>query len=71
MVVNNSVAIGVKLATERDVPNRDLVLDAKCDLGTGRAWSDRVIDGRKHFVVIAPSSVFGQATRTARRIVFS
>ena len=70
LLLSKSGAIGVKLSPDRDVPNRDLVLDVKCDLGTGRAWSDRPKGERKHFVVVAPSTVFGQSTNAARRVVF-
>lgn len=70
LLLNNPGAIGVKLSPDRDFPNRDLVLDVQCDLGAGRAWSDRPNGDRKHFVVVAPSTVFGQQPRAARRVVF-
>jgi Ca-activated chloride channel family protein len=70
LVLNNPAAIGVKLSRDRDVPNRDLVLDVKHDLGTGRAWSDRACNDRKHFAAVVPSTVFGQQTTTMRRVVF-
>ncbi len=59
-------ATGVKLSPDRDVPNRDLVLDVNCDLGTGRAWADGSGGGRKHFAAVVPSTAFGQPTRARR-----
>ena len=70
LLLNHGGAIGVKLAPERDVPNRDLVLEVKCDLGTGRAWSNRPDGDRKHFAAVVPSTVFGWQTIAARRVVF-
>ncbi|HEY6987833.1 MAG TPA: VWA domain-containing protein [Bryobacteraceae bacterium] len=70
VLLNNATAIGVKLSPDRDVPNRDLVLDVKCNLGAGRAWSDRPDGDRKHFAVVVPSTVFGRQAKAARRIVF-
>lgn len=69
-VLLNSGRVGVKLSPERDVPNRDLVLDVKCDFGPGRAWSEPPRTGRKYFALLAPSTTFSQATRDARKIVF-
>jgi Ca-activated chloride channel homolog len=70
VLLKDRAAIGVKLSPDRDVPNRDLVLDVKCDLSTGCAWSDRPSGDRKHFAVVVPSTAFGQPVRTARRVVF-
>ena len=70
VLLNDLDGIGVKLSPDRDVPNRDLVLDVKHDLGTGRAWSDRASSDRKHFAAVVPSTVFGQQTRRTRRVVF-
>lgn len=60
----------MKLSPDRDIPNRDLVLDVKHNLGTGRAWSDRAGSDRKHFAAIVPSTAFGQAIARTRRVVF-
>ncbi len=70
VLLKNPAAIGVRLSPDRDVPNRDLVLDIKCELGMGRAWSDRSSGDRKHFVIVVPSTTFGQQRRAARRIAF-
>ncbi len=70
VVLNDNAAVGVKISPARDVPNRDLVLEVKCELTGGRAWSDVPNGDRKHFAVIAPSTVFGRALPTARRVVF-
>lgn len=70
LILNDSAGIGAWLSLDRDIPNRDLVLDVKCDWGAGRAWSDKNIGDRKHFAVIAPSTAFGQPKKTSRRVVF-
>ena len=70
VLLHDHSGIGVKLSPDRDVPNRDLVLDVKRDWGVGQAWSDRISDGRRHFALVVPSSVFGPSVRTIRRVVF-
>ncbi|HUQ91344.1 MAG TPA: VIT and VWA domain-containing protein [Bryobacteraceae bacterium] len=54
----------VSLAREKDVPNRDLVLDAK------RAWvKPEVLGGDGQFVATIPSTTFGANPDTRRRVV--
>ncbi len=62
--------VNARLCPDRDVPDRDLILDVKQPSSTGRAWSDRSCDGRKHFAVIAPSTLFGEKKTAPRRTVF-
>jgi Ca-activated chloride channel family protein len=70
VLLHDRTGVGVKLSPEQDVPNRDLVLDVKRDCGVGQAWSDRVAEGRTHFTVVVPSSIFGPPAGTIRRVVF-
>ncbi len=62
--------VNAKLCPDRDVPDRDLILDVKQPSSMGRAWSDRSCEGRKHFAVIAPSTLFGEKKTAPRRTVF-
>ena len=70
MALGDPSMVGVNLSPDRDVPNRDLVLDVSRDFGGGQAWSDRPSGKRKHFGLIVPSSALGQKTEQARRVVF-
>jgi Ca-activated chloride channel family protein len=54
----------VALAQESDVPDRDLVLDARY-----AAVSTQVLAAEGHFAAVVPSSAFGANPRTARRVV--
>lgn len=56
----------VSLAPEKDVPDRDLVLDVR----TAEPVSG-VVGGAGHFALVVPSSAFGQAEGGPRRIVFA
>jgi Ca-activated chloride channel family protein len=53
----------VTLAPERDVPNRDLVLDVDFE-GAGV----QTMSGKGSFAVVVPSRAFGESRQTARRI---
>lgn len=66
----NENCFTAKLCADREMPNRDLVLDVKQHWGTGVAWADRRVNGRKHFAVVAPSIVFGEKKVEPRRVVF-
>ena len=60
----------VMLARERDVPNRDLVLDVR----TREAWSGVLAglcrQGKGHFAVVIPSPRFGARSEEPRSVVF-
>jgi len=60
----------VMLARERDVPNRDLVLDVR----TREAWSGTLAglcrQGQGHFAIVIPSSRFGARPEEPRSVVF-
>jgi Ca-activated chloride channel family protein len=60
----------VLLARGKDLPNRDLVLDARSKTVAPETIGGRSRDGKLHFVGIIPSSSFGEAPASGRRIVF-
>lgn len=59
----------VALAAEKDVPNRDLVLDTRFKSIEPQVLAGRTKDGNCRFVAIIPSSSFGANTETPRRVV--
>jgi Ca-activated chloride channel family protein len=66
----------VSLATAKDVPNRDLVLDVRTGEGEAGVISGTGKDGKGHFAAVAPSAAFkaeaegGKVDDEPRRIVF-
>lgn len=60
----------VRLAPERDVPDRDLVLDVRLRERYQGVLAGTGNDGRGRFAAVIPSTSFGEAPRGARRIVF-
>lgn len=60
----------VSLATEKDVPNRDLVLDINSKEPVSTVVGGIGKDKRGHFAVVVPSTAFGNIETEARRIVF-
>ena len=59
----------VTLATEKDVPNRDLVLDAHLKIVEPQMLAGRDKEGNGRFAAIIPSSSFGINPNTPRRVV--
>jgi Ca-activated chloride channel family protein len=60
----------IALATAKDVPNRDLVLDARFKSVEPQVLASRDRkDGKVRFAAIVPSSSFGAATGAQRRVV--
>ena len=59
----------VALAAERDVPNRDLVLDVRFKEIASQVLSGATGDGVRSFAAIVPSTLFGVSPKTARRTV--
>ena len=59
----------VALAAEKDVPNRDLVLDTRFKSIEPQVLAGRTKDGNCRFAAIVPSSSFGANTETPRRVV--
>ncbi|HON08428.1 MAG TPA: VIT domain-containing protein, partial [Verrucomicrobiota bacterium] len=60
----------VSLAPEKDVPNRDLVLDINSKEPVSTVVGGIGKDKRGHFAVVVPSTAFGNIETEARRIVF-
>jgi len=60
----------VELATDADVPNRDLVLDVRQDQPFRGVLAGVTPQGTQEFCAIVASSAFGMATPAPRRIVF-
>ena len=59
----------VTLAAEKDVPNRDLVLDVRFKEIAAQVLSGETGPGVRSFAAIVPSTVFGTRPKTARRTV--
>lgn len=59
----------VALARERDVPNRDLVLDVRFKETASQVLSGAAGNGVRCFAAIVPSTLFGASPKTARRTV--
>ncbi len=59
----------VALAPEKDIPNRDLVLDAHFSAVTPQVLGGRSSDGTRRFAAIVPSPGFGSNPNTPRRTV--
>ena len=59
----------VALAAEKDVPNRDLVLDARFRSIEPQVLAGRDKKGTGRFAAIVPSASFGSSPETPRRVV--
>jgi Ca-activated chloride channel family protein len=59
----------VALAAEKDVPNRDLVLDARFRTIEPQVLAGRDRDGKGRSAAIIPSSSFGAVSEAPRRVV--
>jgi Ca-activated chloride channel family protein len=59
----------VALAAEKDIPNRDLVLDARFRSIEPQVLAGRDRDGKGRFAAIIPSSSFGSSSESPRRVV--
>jgi Mg-chelatase subunit ChlD len=59
----------VVLATTKDIPNRDLVLDTRFKSVQPQVLAGRDKNGNIRFAAIVPSSSFGVATEAPRRVV--
>ena len=60
---------GVRLAAEKDIPNRDLVLDAQFDTIAPQVLTGRDREGKGRFAAIVPSTSFGSLGEQPRRVV--
>jgi Ca-activated chloride channel family protein len=59
----------VALAAEKDVPNRDLVLDVRYEENQSQVLAGPSGDGKRSFAIIVPSTIFGRQTVQPRRTV--
>jgi Ca-activated chloride channel family protein len=62
-------SVRIALAAEKDVPNRDLVLDARFRSIEPQVLAGRDRDGKGRFAAIIPSSSFGANSEAPRRVV--
>ena len=60
----------VALATGRDVPDRDLVLDVRTETGLEGVLSGLDSEGRGRFAAVVPSRIFGEHGEAPRQVVF-
>ncbi len=60
----------ISLAPERDVPDRDLVLDVEFRDQASQVMAGAVEGGKRSFAAILPSTAFGLSTNSPRRVVF-
>ncbi len=60
----------ISLATAKDVPDRDLVVDVLSPDAAGTVLTGTDSKGKGRFIALIPSSCFGQAAEEPRRVVF-
>jgi len=60
----------VSLATEADIPDRDLVLEAKYSLKAPAVFAGWDTAGKGRFAAVVPSTCFGPAPDAPKRVVF-
>ena len=65
----SGAASRVALAAEKDIPNRDLVLDAHYRAAAPQVLAGAGKDGKGRFAAIVPSTAFGARTDSPRRLV--
>jgi Ca-activated chloride channel homolog len=66
---NETAPARVSLAAEKDVPNRDLVLDVRFKEMAAQVLAGETSQGVRSFAAIVPSTLFGTRPETARRTV--
>ncbi len=59
----------VALAADKDVPNRDLILDLQFKEVATEVLAGATGNNKRHFAAIVPSTIFGTSTKTPRRTV--
>jgi len=65
----SDAASRVALAAEKDIPNRDLVLDAHYRAAAPQVLAGAGKDGKGRFAAVVPSTAFGARTDSPRRLV--
>jgi Ca-activated chloride channel homolog len=58
----------ISLAPERDVPDRDLVLDVQFREQSAQVLAGPIEEGKSAFAAIVPSTAFGKTTNAPRRV---
>ena len=66
---DGSAPLRVALAPEKDVPNRDLVLDVAFKEAVAEVLAGEAGNGKRAFAAIVPSTAFGTAAEAPRRTV--
>ena len=66
---NSTGPTRVSLAQEKDVPNRDLILDVRFTESKAQVLAGPSGDGKRSFAALIPSTLFGRNTGSPRRIV--
>jgi len=62
--------VRVGLSREKDVPDRDLVLDIRMTRAATRFSGGRCRDGKNRFTAVVPSTLMGKAPETPKSVVF-
>lgn len=62
--------VRVGLSREKDVPDRDLVLDIRITRAAARMSGGRCRDGKTRFTAVVPSTLLGKAPDTSKSVVF-
>ncbi len=68
--LNRAEGARVRLATEGDLPNRDLVIEARRETPSIISFAGKDLRDSGRFAVLVPSTVFGAPVEAARRVVF-
>jgi Ca-activated chloride channel family protein len=66
---NGGRSVRIALAAEKDVPNRDLVLDARFQSVAPQVLAGRDKSGNGRFAAVVPSSSFGVPSEAPQRVV--
>ncbi len=66
---NGGRSVRIALAAEKDVPNRDLVLDARFQSMAPQVLAGRDKSGSGRFAAVVPSSSFGVPSEAPQRVV--
>lgn len=60
----------IQLALAQDVPNRDLIVEARTHREFLGVFGGKAPDERSYFAAVIPSAVFGKPGKSSRRVVF-
>lgn len=62
--------VRVGLSREKDVPDRDLVLDVRMERSATRSCGGRCRDGKTRFTAVVPSTLLGETPDRSKSVVF-